>query len=55
MDNSHDTLKIDVHTDGEKHIHLLGLNTFLKKFRIINGCIDKILFTGKKAPDPAFP
>jgi hypothetical protein len=50
---SHDLLKIYIHTDDIKTIHPFGLNTFFKSFRIINGCADKIIFTGKKAPDLA--
>ena len=53
--NSYDTLKIYIQTDGLKHIHPFGLNTFFKSFRIINGCADRIVFTGKKAPDLALP
>jgi hypothetical protein len=51
--NSHDTLKIYIQTDGLKHIHPFGLNTFFKNFRIINGFADRIVFTGKKAFDLA--
>jgi hypothetical protein len=50
-DNSHGTLKIQIHTDGLKDIHPFGLNTFLKGFRILNGCADRIVFAGKKARD----
>ena len=50
-DKSHGTLKIQIHTDGLKQIHPFGLNTFLKGFRIMNGCTDSIVFTGKKARD----
>ena len=46
---SHDTLKIYIHTDGLKDLHPFGLNTFLKGFKILNGCADRIVFTGKKA------
>jgi hypothetical protein len=52
-DNSQGTLKIHIHTDGLKQIHPFGLNTFLKGLRIINGCADRIVFTGKKARDIA--
>ena len=53
--NSYDTSKIYVQTDGIKHIHPFGLNTFFKNFRIINGCAGRIVFTGKKAPVLALP
>jgi phosphatidylserine/phosphatidylglycerophosphate/cardiolipin synthase-like enzyme len=53
--NSHDLLKIYIHTDDLKHIYPFGLNTFLKSFSILNGCADKIVFTGKKAPDLTSP
>ena len=53
--NSHDTLKIYIQTDGLKHIHPFGLNTFFRNFRIINGCADRIVFTGKNAPALALP
>jgi hypothetical protein len=52
---SHDTLKIYIQTDGLKHIYPFGLNTFLKNYRIINGCADRIVFTGKKATALALP
>ena len=50
-DKSDGPLKINIHTDGLKHIHPFGVNTFLKGFRIMNGCADRIVFTGKKARD----
>ena len=53
--SSQDLLAIYIHTDGLKHIHSFGLNTFFKRIRIINGCVDKIVFTGKKAPDLVSP
>lgn len=53
--NSNHTLKIYIQTDGLKHIHPFGLNTFFKSFQIINGCADRIVFTGKNAPALAFP
>ena len=49
--NSHDLLKIYIHTDDLKTIYPFGLNIFYRCYRIINGCADKIVFTGKKAPD----
>ena len=49
--NSYDLLKIYIHTDELKTIHPFGLNIFFRSFRIINGCADKIAFTGKKASD----
>ena len=52
--NSHDLVKIYIHTDDLKHIHPFGLNIFFRSFRIINGSVDKIVFTGKKAPDLVF-
>jgi hypothetical protein len=52
---SYDTQKIYIQTDGLKHIHPFGLNTFLKNYRIINGCADRIVFTGKKATALASP
>ena len=54
-DKSHGALKFHIHTDGLKHIHPFGLNTFLQGFRIINGCADRIVFSGKKARNLAFP
>jgi anti-anti-sigma regulatory factor len=54
-DKSHDTAKIYIQTDGLKYIHPFGLNTFFKNFRILNGCADRIVFTGKKAPALALP
>jgi len=54
-DKSHGKLKIYIHTDGLKHIHPFGLNTFLKGFRILNGCADRIVFTGKKARNLSLP
>jgi hypothetical protein len=54
-DNSHDTLKIYIQTDGLKHTHPFGLNTLFKRFKFINGCADRIVFTGKKAPALALP
>lgn len=50
-DKSHSTLKIQIHTDGLKQIHPFGLITFLKGFRILDGCADSIVFTGKNARD----
>jgi len=52
-DKSHGTSKIHIHTDGLKDIHPFGLTTFLKGFKIMNGCADRIVFTGKKARDLA--
>jgi len=49
--NSHDLLKIYIHTDDLKTIHPFGLNIFFRRYWIINGCADKIVFAGKKAPD----
>ncbi len=54
-DNSRDLLKICIHTDGLKYIHPFGLKTFFKRFRIINGCIDRVVFAGKKTPDLTLP
>ena len=52
---SYDTAKIYIQTDGLKHIYPFGLDTFLKNYRIINGCADRIVFTGKKAPALSLP
>ncbi len=54
-DKSHGTSKIHIHTDGLKDIHPFGLTTFLKGFKIMNGCADRIVFTGKNARDLALP
>ena len=54
-DKSKDKLRIYIHTDGLKHTHPFGLNTFLKGFRIIKGCTDRVVFTGKKAHDLSLP
>jgi hypothetical protein len=53
--NSPDTLKINIQTDGLKHIHPFGVDTFIKRFWFINGCADRIVFTGKNAPALALP
>ena len=50
-DKSDDTLKIYIHTDGLKNIYPFGLNTFKKSFRITTANGDRIVFTGKRAPD----
>mgnify|MGYP000414237395 CR=1 FL=1 len=48
------TLKTYIHTDGIQHLHPFGISTFLKGFKIINGCADRIVFTGKEAPNLDF-
>ena len=49
--NSHDTKKILIHTDGLKHLHPFGMNTFFQSFRTMQNGADQIEFTGKKAPE----
>ena len=51
---SDDTSKIYIHTDGIKHLHPFGISTFLKGIRIRNGCANRIVFTGKEAPNLDF-
>jgi hypothetical protein len=51
---SDDTLKTYIHTDGIKHLHPFGISTFSKGLKIINGCADRIVFTGKEAPNLDF-
>ena len=51
---SDDTLKTYIHTDGIKYLHPFGISTFLKGLKIINGCADRIVFTGKEAHNLEF-
>ena len=53
--NSQDNKKIFIHTDGLKHLHPFGLNTFYQGFRIMHNGADRIEFTGKKGPEFAIP
>lgn len=51
----HNASKIHIHTHGLNQIYPFGMNTFIKSFGIVNECVNRIAFSGDKAPDFAKP
>lgn len=47
----HNASKINIHTQGLNQIYPFGVNIFIKSFGIINECVDRIAFSGDRAPD----
>ena len=43
--------KIHIHTQGLNQIHPFGLDIFNKSYGIMNECVNRIAFSGDKAPD----